>query len=180
MPVVPSSTASESSERCGTRSSAETMNAVAKNNLVGVTNARTPDVERSAMGFGLIEITTPIRPVSTAADVPRDIAVGERGDDVARAQPIQAGDRIGPRHQAVPGAVQMIDLRLAESLDTELLEQAVQDRAVQQVDVLPAARAFRHAVHRGTVSGAPGIGEGGPVDLQAFGRSEQLAFADDR
>ena len=71
MPVSASSTPSERSERCGTRSSADTTNAVVKNTIVGVTNARTPDCGRSAIVSGLMEITTPIRPVSAAADVPR-------------------------------------------------------------------------------------------------------------
>jgi len=53
------------------KSSADTANAVGKNTIVGVMNARTPAAGRSAIVSGLMETTTAIRPVSAAAEVPR-------------------------------------------------------------------------------------------------------------
>ena len=49
---------------------AEMASAVVKNTMVGVTNARRPDLARSAIVSGLMEMTTNIRPVSAAAEVP--------------------------------------------------------------------------------------------------------------
>ena len=70
MPATARSTASDRTGTCGARSSADTTNAVVKNTIVGVMNARTPAFGRSAIVSGLMETTTAIRPVSAAADVP--------------------------------------------------------------------------------------------------------------
>ena len=59
-------------------------------------------------------------------------------------------------------------------------EQAVQDAAVQAVDVGPRQRARAHLVHGRLVAGAPVVGEGGPV-LRRQGEPllQQLPLADD-
>src|SRR2546421_6235652 len=79
----------------------------------------------------------------------------------------------------MPCAVEMIDLLLRTPGNGEAREQAIEDRAVQAVDVLPAYLAAHDAVHGRPVAGAPGIGESRAVDAQALGGSEQLGLADD-
>ena len=99
----------------------------------------------------------------------RDVAVGQRADRVSAAQPVQAADRVGPRHQAVPDKVELHQFRLGQRLQAEARHQAVEDLPVQGVDVGPVLAGPARAVHRRCVARAPGIGEGRPVDLQAPG-----------
>ena len=92
----------------------------------------------------------------------------------------QAAPRIRPGVQPVPDAVQVVDFVLGEPFDGEAREQLVQDHAVQLVDVHPGQLARTHARHRRPVAGAPGVGEGVPVDGELFPAAERAAFADDR
>jgi hypothetical protein len=61
-----------------------------------------------------------------------------------------------------------------------LLQQPVEDHAVQVVDLRPAELARAHAGHRGLIARAPRIGERRPVDAQPLAPAELLSFADDR
>src|SRR5690242_9094463 len=80
----------------------------------------------------------------------------------------------------MPDAVEMRQLFFVESFEGKFLEQAIEDLAMQLVDVGPALLAAHHAVHRRAVARAPGVGERRPIGFDSLARAEQLAFADDR
>jgi hypothetical protein len=110
----------------------------------------------------------------------RDVAVGEGGDDVPVLELGQTGARIGPGPQAVPDAVQVVDVLPGEPAQGKALEQVVEDHAVQRVDLRPRQLARAHARHGGPVAGAPAVGERRPVHLELLAAAERLALADDR
>jgi len=110
----------------------------------------------------------------------RDVAVGQRADRITAAQPVQPAHRIGPGHQPVPYPVQVRPLAFGQRLQAETQHQAVEDLPVQRVDVGPSLARAAGAVHRRRITGAPGIGKGAPVDLQALGGAEHLTLAHDR
>jgi hypothetical protein len=112
-------------------------------------------------------------------DEQRDVAVRERRDRKAALQPRQRGDRVGPRIEPVPDAVERVALVLVEHGEAEARQQVVEDRPVQPVDGRGRDLAAPHALHRRLVAGAPGVGERRPVDVDALRCRERGAVADD-
>ena len=96
-------------------------------------------------------------------DHQRDVAVGERREDEPALQPAQAFDRVRPRVEPVPGAIEVIDLGLAQPADRMLVEQRQQVLAVQVVEPGPGAPAAPDLLQRRLIARPPGIGEGMPV-----------------
>src|SRR5262249_30285133 len=92
-------------------------------------------------------------------DDQRDVAVRARGEDEAATQPGQSGNGVGPRVEAMPGAIQVVDLRFTEALDAELDEQTIEAHAVEIVELGPGQLALADAREHGLVETAPGIGE---------------------
>ena len=113
-------------------------------------------------------------------DQQRHIAIGERGQGVALAQPGQAGHAVGPGLKAVPGAVELVALGLVQRGQAETRQQVVQGLAVLAVDVGPGLLTAPHPAHRRLVAGAPGIGQRWPVGGQAEAGLQRLALADQR
>ena len=72
---------------------------------------------------------------------PQDDDTGAKSEHVAGVRggqhDGQAAARIRPRTQAVPGPVQVVDLVLGETSNGKLLEQTIEDHAVQIVDLHP-------------------------------------------
>ena len=98
----------------------------------------------------------------------RDIAVGERRDDVFCLQPRQPRDAVRPRMQPMPAHREMVQIGVGQSLDPELLDQFFQRAAVQHVeDHIAAFGMLAHLVHRGGVDRAPAVDQRGPVGLDA-------------
>jgi hypothetical protein len=79
----------------------------------------------------------------------------------------------------MPGAVEVILLRLVEPRDAELLEQLLEARPVQAVEVRPRQLAFPHPGHGWLVFAPPGVGEGYPVGVDALLAAERTAFLGD-
>jgi hypothetical protein len=59
-----------------------------------------------------------------------------------------------------------------------LLERRLKHHHVQIIELGPGQLAVLHAVHVRAIDRPPGIGEGGPVDLQPLGFAELLALGD--
>src|SRR5215472_1374969 len=93
----------------------------------------------------------------------RDIAVRQRRDDEFALETGEALDRVRPWGEAVPGAVEVVDIRFAKTGDPELLQQLDQILAVKVVELDPRALALTHAVHRRLIARSPPVGEGMPV-----------------
>src|SRR6266849_6363805 len=49
-----------------------------------------------------------------------DVAVRQGGQDVLLLHALEPGHRVGPRVESVPGAIEMVQVRLAEPLDAEI------------------------------------------------------------
>ena len=79
----------------------------------------------------------------------------------------------------MPGPIQLIDLGFGQPVYAEPGEDFIQDEPVQLIDAHPRQFGAPHAVHRGPVTGAPSIGECGPVHLQPLARRQRPAFADE-
>ena len=107
------------------------------------------------------------------------VAVRQRRQHVAPLQPRQPLDGVGPRGQAVPGAVQVVELLLGQALEPVLRDQLVEDHPVQVVDLRPPQLAPPHAAHRGAVAAPPVVGERGPVGLDALAAPDRLALPGD-
>src|SRR5437899_9767979 len=109
----------------------------------------------------------------------RDVAVRERRENELLLEARQAGHGVGPGVEAVPGAVQVVDLGLRETLDTELDQKLVEALAVEVVELRPRAMAAAHLVHRWLVEAAPRVGELGPVHAEALRLPKGLALPDE-
>ena len=79
----------------------------------------------------------------------------------------------------MPGLVEMIQLRLGHSPQSEFLNQVVKNHAMQVVYLRPGQLSAAHLVHGWPVPAAPTVGEATPVDVIALARSQQLPFPDD-
>ena len=90
-------------------------------------------------------------------------------NDKTRFQALQPLHPIRPGLQAVPHAIQMDFLVLAQIVDIQLHQQIVEDHPVQRIDLGPRQLAARHTVHRRPVTRAPRIGKPGPVHAQSLG-----------
>src|SRR5215831_6460396 len=108
----------------------------------------------------------------------RDVAVGQRRQDELLLEARETGHRVGPRIEPMPGAVEMIDLRLRKALDAELDQERVEALAMEIVELRPRAPAAADLVHRRLVEPAPGVGELRPVDAETVFLAEGLALAD--
>ncbi|GCC48028.1 hypothetical protein chiPu_0032469, partial [Chiloscyllium punctatum] len=96
----------------------------------------------------------------------RDIAVGERRDDILGLQPGQAGDAVRPPVQAMPAQRQMIQVGFGQPVDAELRDQLLQRAAVQDVeDDVAVLRVLAHLIHRGRIDRTPAVDQRGPVGL---------------
>ena len=91
-------------------------------------------------------------------------AVRQRRDDVFLLDPGQAGYRIGPRSEPVPGQVQPLLVGLVETAHAEFFEQLVERHPVQRVEIGPGQFAGAHLVHRRRIKAAPLVGELLPID----------------
>ena len=112
-------------------------------------------------------------------DQERHVAVGQGGQDEAPLQPGQALDRVRPRLEPVPGAVQMLDLGVLQSGEAELIEHDRKVLAMQVIEPDPRAAAAAHLLHRGLIERAPAIGDGLPVALDAARAKEAAQLASD-
>ena len=104
-----------------------------------------------------------------------DVAVGERRQHVAAPQAGEAGDRLGPGVEAVPGAVHRIQLGFADAggVQAVVAEDVLQILPVQHVEAREGAAAGAALFHGGLVALAPGIGEGARVDVRAAVAGEE-------
>src|SRR4029453_16150784 len=105
----------------------------------------------------------------------RDVAVRERREDELLLEARETGHRSGPRIEAMPRPVQVIDLGFREPLDRELRQQLVEALAVQIVELRPLAAVIALLVHRRLIQTAPGIGELGPFYVEPLLLAERLA-----
>src|SRR5690606_14219961 len=87
---------------------------------------------------------------------------------------------IGPRHQAVPGAIEMLQLLFAQPGQGELFDQLVQHHAMQVVQLGPGQLAAAYPIQRGTIAGTPAVRKLAPIDVITFALSQQLSSADNR
>jgi hypothetical protein len=96
----------------------------------------------------------------------RDIAVGERRDDIAPLEAGQPGHRIRPRVEPVPGLVQRVELRRRHParVEIEFGQRGLQIFPMQHVQPDEAPPAVAHRRHGRIVTPAPGIGEFGRID----------------
>src|SRR5207245_338604 len=108
----------------------------------------------------------------------RDVAVRERRENELPLEAHEPRYGIGPRVEAVPGAVQVVDLRLGESGDAEPDEELIERHPVEIVELGPRHRAAPHLLQHGLVEAAPRVSERCPADLQALGAPERLTLAD--
>src|SRR5215211_735519 len=107
-----------------------------------------------------------------------NVAVREGSDDVAFLQTCQALDGVRPGIEAVPDFVESIFLFLGQTHYADLVQQFFEGGAVEGVEVRPGDLTAAHAVHRGRVSAAPGVGEGGPVHVEILFSTQRLALPD--
>ena len=90
----------------------------------------------------------------------RDVAVRQRRDDELLLQSRQAGDRVGPRRQPMPRAVQCVLLGLCQS--GELVNRPGSCRGscgAASSSLVHGSSPAAHAVHARAVAGAPRVGE---------------------
>lgn len=90
---------------------------------------------------------------------------------------MQASHGVGPRRKAVPYLVQVFALFIAQSSQTKLLNDGVENHAVQAIDVHPGQFTFAHAVHGRRVPCAPGIGKRQSIHLNVQVLGDQCDFA---
>jgi len=109
-----------------------------------------------------------------------DIAVRERRNDELRFSRVRPSTASGHGVRPVPDAIELVAFGGAETGDLELVDERVEHLPVQLVERRPRQLAGPHAIHRGLVAGAPGVGELGPVDVQVFRAAERRALRDDR
>src|SRR5262245_26768899 len=107
------------------------------------------------------------------------VAVRERGQHELPLQACEPGHRVGPGIEAVPGAIEVIDLGLRKTLDAELGQELVEALPVEVVELGPRPAAATHLVHRRLVEPAPRVGELGPVEAEPLRLAERLAFPDE-
>ena len=107
------------------------------------------------------------------------VPVRQRGQHVARAQPRQALDGVGPGAEPVPRVVELDALGLAQALEPELRNQIVENHAVQIVDLRPRQLALPHPVHGRPVAGPPALGEGVPVAVEPLAGGDLAPLARD-
>src|SRR5579871_3369029 len=107
-------------------------------------------------------------------DHQRDIAVGQGDENVFALQPGQPRDRIRPRVEPVPGAVQMVDLGLGEPRYAKFRQQFDQVLAVQIVEPRPGPLAVANLGHRRLITGPQPIGEIVPVLVVTLGPENGL------
>src|SRR4030095_1188874 len=91
----------------------------------------------------------------------------------------EPGHGVGPGIEAVPGAVEVIDLGLREALDPELAQELVEALPVKIVELRPRPAAAPYLVHCRLVEPAPRVGELGPVDAEPLCPAERLALPDE-
>ena len=103
-----------------------------------------------------------------------DVAVRQRRDDEFLFQPREASDRIRPRLQSMPRAVERVFFRLAQRCEAELDEDLVERHPVQRVELRPRQLARPHAVHARSVARAPRVGEFRAVDRDVLPLRELL------
>ena len=96
-----------------------------------------------------------------------DVAVGAGREQVAGAQPLESGRHSGPGIEFVPGHVQFAQHRLFDFLQAEIGADSLQHAAMDDVQPGEGDAAGAHFFHAGLVFGAPGVGEGEPVQFMA-------------
>src|SRR5439155_21163264 len=80
-------------------------------------------------------------------DQERHVAVGQRGEDVLALEPREARHGIGPRIEAMPGAVEIVEVSGHHALDAELSDDLAQALPVEVVELGPSALAASHFLH---------------------------------
>ena len=108
-----------------------------------------------------------------------DVAVRQRCEDVSSAKAGQTRDRVGPRAQPMPHAVQIIQVVLGETFQTKLGHELIEDHAVEIIDNGPGQLTAPDTAHRRPVPSAPPIRKTRPIDGQPLARSERPAFTYD-
>ena len=107
------------------------------------------------------------------------VAIGERGNDGAAAQPREPRGDIRPRVKPMPDPVELIFIVLGQTGNLVARQQVIQDQAVEGVDIHPGEVTAAHALHGRSISCPPFVCKLFPVDFHAFGGPNILAFPDD-
>src|SRR5262249_24434244 len=107
------------------------------------------------------------------------IAVRKGRDNVLALQPGKAIDAIGPAVEAMPGAIEVVELRLAQADDAELRQQCDEVLAMQIVELRPRALAAAHLGHRRLIARPPAVGKIVPVEGITLGCQRRLRLAGD-
>src|SRR5262249_46260726 len=94
-------------------------------------------------------------------------------------EPRQSFHGIRPGIEAVPGAIEMSLLLLAQAGNAILHEKLVEDHAMEIVDARPRQRTAAHALHRRLVSAAPVVGKARPIGAEALLPPHRLELAND-
>ena len=95
-------------------------------------------------------------------------------------EPRKPADAIRPRIQAVPGAIEPIFFRIRQPGHGEIAQHPIENQPMQAIQLRPRHFPATHAVHRGRIAGAPGVGKLCGVDSQSFASGKLLHFRGDR
>src|SRR5437660_3110114 len=106
-------------------------------------------------------------------------AVRERGQPKTRAQADQAGDRVWPRRQVVPGLDQAVEISLSQSLESKLADHLVETRSMQLVEHLPRELALADAVQERLITLPPRVGNGPSIKRKVALGGDRGEFGDD-
>src|SRR5215207_2146380 len=97
----------------------------------------------------------------------RDVAVGQRTDDVTPLQPGKTFDGVPPTVQAMPTAVEPVAVSLVEPLDAEPFDQFIKGLAMKVIEVGPRDSPRPDLVLGRLVAAPPRIDQAGPVGPDA-------------
>src|SRR5262252_4644200 len=81
--------------------------------------------------------------------------------------------------QPVPGPIELCCFSLCETLDPEILQDAVENHSMKMIEVGPGHLARPHKIHLRLVLSAPGVCEFRSVDGEAFSLRQPLYFQSD-
>lgn len=110
----------------------------------------------------------------------RKIAIGQRSDEEFLFETEEGGDSAGPRAEAMPDAIEMVDLSGRPVGYAITRKQIEENLTVEVIEWSPGEFAAADAIHGGSISGAPVKSKAGPIDRETEAAIESLAFASDR
>src|SRR5262249_12619610 len=94
-------------------------------------------------------------------------------------EPYKSLRHVWPGIEPVPSKVEVTHGRLRQARDAETRQDPFEIVPMQHVELAERHAARAHLVHRGLVFGAPGIGEGEPVEQVALRLEDDFRFARD-